>query len=32
VVVNFSSEETLIRVSDFYKGKDGSLQDKEGKF
>lgn len=32
VVVNFSPEETLIRVSDFYKGKDGSLQDKEGKF
>ena len=32
MVVNFNPEETLIRVSDFYKGKDGSLQDKEGKF
>jgi hypothetical protein len=32
VVVNINPEETLVRVSDFYKGKDGSLQDKEGKF
>ncbi len=32
VTVNFNEGEALIRVSDFYKGKDGSLQDKEGKF
>jgi hypothetical protein len=32
VVVNFKPEEALVRVSDFYKAKDGSLQDKEGKF
>ena len=32
MVVNFSPEKTIIRVSDFYMDKDGSLQDKEGKF
>jgi hypothetical protein len=32
VTINFKEDEAMVRVSDFYKQKDGSLQDKEGKF
>ena len=30
--VKFDTDEKLVRVSDFYKNPDGSLQDKEGRF
>jgi hypothetical protein len=32
VTINFNQEKTLEIVSDYYKAKDGSLQDKEAKF
>ena len=32
VSVKFDQEEKLVRVGDFYKNLDGSLQDKEGRF